>query len=440
MRILTALEAARAVEQGSATAEQLTRACIERIEQRNGEVRAFVSFDAELALREARRADRLAPGPHLRGVPFAAKDIFDTADHPTEYGSTVYRGHRPLADAACVAGARGQGAVLIGKVASSEFATRTPADTRNPLRLAHTPGGSSSGSAAAVADGMVPVALGSQTTGSIIRPAAYCGIVGYKPTFGLLPSAGMKTLSPSQDTAGVLTRTVADAAFFVYGLLGAQAVLQTSSAPRVGICESSQWQFAHESVVASLERLAGKLEAAGAHVRRIELPANLEALVDIQSRLCSYEARRSLAHEYRVCRPHLSDRLARRLDGAADIDADAHLEMLRQAMKARRDAASLFDDVDVLLYPSADGEAEHGLDDSGSPRFGALWTLLHLPTVGFPIALGRSGLPIGAQVIGAYGDDLRTLAAARFVADLAAGEAAANSSDRTRTAAQVLDA
>jgi amidase len=414
LHLLTALEAARAIETAEITARQLASACIDRIAERDAEVQAFVAHDRARVLEEAARADAMPAGPALRGIPFAAKDIFDTADYPTAYGSRIYAGHRPAADAACVAQARQQGAVLLGKVATSEFATRTPAKTRNPLRLSHTPGGSSSGSAAAVADGMVPLAIGSQTTGSIVRPAVYCGIVGYKPSFHALPPAGMKALSPSQDTAGVLARTATDAALFVHGLHGARKAAAPLHRPRIGLCTSTQWQHARADTLAALERFAQRLEQAGAQVYRVALPVHLEVTLRIQEPLTAYEARRSLSHEYRSHRAELSERLRTRLADSEATGLDDYLRMLGDAAAARTAAAALFDDVDVLLYPAADGEAEPGIEQSGSPRFGALWTLLHLPTVALPIDYGPTGLPLGAQFVGPHAGDLRTLAVAHF--------------------------
>ena len=261
---------------------------------------------------------------------------------------------------------------------------------------------------------MVPIAFGTQTTGSIVRPATYCGVIGYKPSFDLLPRAGMKALSPSQDTAGVLSRTVADAALFVHGVHGARAVLGDLSLPRIAVCESSQWTHAKPRTIREIERLIARLERAGAAVRRVRLDARLEALVDVQSALVAYEARRSLAHEYRFHREQLSDRLRIRVEGSASTSLEAYQAMLRQTVEARHRAAALFDDADVLLYPSAEGEAEPGIEYSGSPRFGALWTLLHLPSVAFPIADGDSGLPLGAQLVGAYMQDRTVLAAAQL--------------------------
>ncbi|ARP79422.1 amidase [Bordetella genomosp. 8] len=416
---LTAWQAAAAIERGEATPTAVVQACLERIAERNDEIRAFVACDPELALAGARQAEAMAAdapgGRPLRGIPFAAKDIFDTVDYPTEYGSPIYRGHRPVADAGCVALAKHRGAVLIGKVATGEFATQTPSKTVNPLRVTHTPGGSSSGSGAAVGDYMVPVAFGTQTTGSIVRPAIYCGAVGYKPSFGLIATGGMKPLSPSQDTVGVITRDVADAAFFTMGLHGARDVMSGSVLrPRIGLCLSRQWDYAHPSTIAAIERAADTLEKAGAQVTRFWLPPEFEALEAMQLRLFAFEARQTLAQERLRNENQLSPRLQARLRGGADIGLDEYTGLLQHVAQMRARASTLFADHDVLLYPAADGEAEAGHANSGSPRYGAIWTLLHMPCVSFPLEIGPGGLPLGAQLIGAYGQDNRLLAAARF--------------------------
>jgi Asp-tRNA(Asn)/Glu-tRNA(Gln) amidotransferase A subunit family amidase len=411
---LTAWQAAAAIERGETTPTAIAQACLDRIAERNDEVRAFVACDPQLVLAGARQAEA-ATGTALRGVPFAVKDIFDTVDYPTEYGSQIYKGHRPAVDSACVAIAKHRGAVLMGKVATGEFATQTPSKAVNPLNTGHTPGGSSSGSAAAVADCMVPVAFGTQTTASIVRPAVYCGVVGYKPSYGLIAPAGMKALSPSSDTVGVISRDVADAAFFTLGLHGAREVMNGQPLrPRIGLCLSRQWDYAHPATAAAIDRAAQRLEQAGAQVRRFWLPAEFEALEALQLRLFVFEARQTLAQERLLNEGQLSPRLQARLRGAADMSLDEYTGMLQHVAQMRARARTLFEDFDVLLYPAADGEAEAGHAYSGSPRFGAIWTLLHLPCVSFPVDIGPSGLPLGAQLIGAYGQDTRLLAAARF--------------------------
>ena len=408
----TACETAAAIARGEITPEAVVRACLDRIAERNDLIRAFVAYDPDRALADARRAALLDDAP-LRGVPFAAKDIFDSADYPTEYGSPIYQGHRPATDASCIAMARHRGAVLLGKVATGEFATQTPSKATNPLRPTHTPGGSSSGSAAAVADGMVPVAFGTQTTASIVRPAVYCGVVGFKPSFGLIASAGMKALSPSQDTVGVITRDVADAAFFTIGLHAARNVAAaTASRPRIGLCLSRQWDYAQPATVAAIDRAAARLEKAGAQIERFWLPPQFEALEALQLRIFAFEARQSLAQERLHHAAQLSPRLAARL--RVEIGLDEYALMLQEAARMRARANLLFDRYDVLLYPAAEGEAEAGYESAGSPRYGAIWTLLHLPCISFPLEIGPGGLPVGAQLIGPYGQDTRLLAAAKF--------------------------
>lgn len=416
-RELTALEAARAFEEGSLTSEALVRSCLERIEERNAEVRAFTAWDPASALAQAQRAGNRGV---LSGIPFGVKDVIDTAALATEYGSPVYEGHRPVADAGCVAMACEQGAIVLGKVSTSEFATQTPGPARNPLDLSRTPGGSSSGSAAAVADFMVPVAFGTQTTGSIVRPAAYCGIVGYKPTHGFFSSSGLKPLSPVQDTVGLLARDVADAAYFAFGVHGVRTVLQSPSRLRICVCESDQWSHASAEMIAGIETAVAKLEREGASVARLRLDRTLQELAELQPRIVAYEARQALAFERLHSWQQLSERLRARLDSGANVGVAEYLSLRQKVLSAQQRVTSLFLDFDALLYPAAEGEAEHGLATSGSPRFGALWTLLQLPCVSMPMARAASGMPLGAQLIGAYGEDHALLAASHSVGRLLA--------------------
>jgi Asp-tRNA(Asn)/Glu-tRNA(Gln) amidotransferase A subunit family amidase len=413
------VQALRAMEEGSLTSEALTQACLERIAERNAEVRAFTAVHAEQALQAARAADRGAAAP-LRGVPFAVKDVIDTRDWVTSYGSPIYKEHRPAVDAACVARLREQGGLVLGKVATSEFATQTPSDTRNPLRLTHTPGGSSSGSAAAVADFMAPVAFGTQTTASTVRPASYCGIVGFKPTFGFHNAAGVKPLSPSQDTVSVMARTVQDAALCSLGLHGMRQTTTAFEQPKLAVCLSSQWDQVRPEMVQAIEALVVRAEHKGAKVERIRLTSELESMIALQGRLFAFEARQSLAHERQHHSHAFSDRLKARLAGGEDITPAEYLDMRQRTAQARQSLSTLFGDAHALLYPPAQGEADAGLQDSGSAQFGALWSLMHVPCVSVPMSTGPQGLPMGVQVIGAYGSDLQTLRVAAFVEALAA--------------------
>src|SRR5216684_2101833 len=260
---LSARDAAREIAAGRLSAEALVAACLERIAAREPVVGAWHHLDRGAALAAARCCDTSAPSGPLHGIPVAVKDLIDTVDMPTGYGSAIYAGHRPAADASCVALARGAGAIVLGKTVTTEFACFTAGKTANPRNPAHTPGGSSSGSAAAVADGMAPLALGTQTAGSVIRPAAYCGCVGYKPSFGLINRAGVKPLADSLDTVGVLARTVEDAAFFA-GVLSERPALRhlavPSAAPRFGLYRTPVWEEAEPATVAAIDAARMALE------------------------------------------------------------------------------------------------------------------------------------------------------------------------------------
>lgn len=412
------VQAAAAIEQREISSVALLQACLDRIEERNAEVAAFVAYDSKKALAAAAEADNNTQLGPLRGIPFAVKDILDTADYPTEYGSPIYQGHQPHQDAVCVRLAKSRGAVLLGKVATGEFATQTPSKAKNPLNLAHTPGGSSSGSAAAVGDYMVPVAYATQTTGSIIRPAVFCGVVGYKPTFDLISPAGMKHLSPSQDTVGIITRSIEDAAFFTLGLHGAATVRTASLKPRVALCLSRQWDYVLPETMRAIESLVHHLESAGCTVKRTWLPDEYDTLLAIQPRLFMYEARHALVNERILHGDQLSHRLQTRLQLGEHIEYDEYVSMRQQVREAQQKVETLFKGVDAVLYPAAAGEADEGLASAGDPRFGALWTLLHLPSVSFPIDLGPKGLPLGVQMIARYGQDTRLLAVANAVTSI----------------------
>ena len=272
-------DAAKAIADGALTSEALVAACLARIEERDGEVGAWTWVDPERALAEARRRDAETPRSPLHGIPFGVKDIIDTADMPTEYGTPIYEGTRPAWDAACVALLREAGCVALGKTVTTEFATRHPGKTRNPLDPTRTPGGSSSGSAAAVADLMAPVAYGTQTTGSVIRPGAYCGVVAVKPTFGLINRSGVKPLSDALDTVGYYTRTVEDAALFLQVAAGYPATDLGGVAglkPRIAICRTTAWDRARPETVELFDGLEGRLGAAGAEARELELPGEFD--------------------------------------------------------------------------------------------------------------------------------------------------------------------
>jgi len=397
------------------SAEQLTRACLDRIEQRESEVQAWQYIDENHAIAQAREIDR-APRAPLYGLPIGIKDIIDTSDLPTEYGCSLYRNHQPTADAACVAALRKAGGVILGKTVTTELAYFTPGKTRNPHRLAHTPGGSSSGSAAAVADQMVPIALGTQTAGSIIRPASFCGVIGYKPTFGQFPMAQIKQLAASLDTLGFFARATKDLPLLCEALTGRPWQVPGLEHPlRIAYCHTEQWPMASLDVQQVLSRAADQLRAAGASVEPIELEEPFRGLLEAQKVVMAVEMSRALRAE----RERYGDRLGpelRMLFAEADaLPAARYDTALQQADECRRRMGPIFEKFDLLLTPSAPGEAPAGLGNTGDPVFNRIWTLLHLPCISVPVGRGSTGLPIGVQLVGAAHRDAKLLAAAEWV-------------------------
>ena len=414
---LEAWQAAQLLARRELRSADLVRACLERIEAREPAVHAFAHLDPDAALARARVLDAAPLQGLLHGLPFGAKDIFDTFDLPTDYGSPVYAGNHPIADAASVALCRAAGGILLGKTVTTELANMTPGATRNPHNLAHTPGGSSSGSAAAVADFMLPLALGTQTAGSLIRPAAFCGVVSYKPSHNRVPKAGVKSLSETLDTVGCFGRSVRDVA-----LLGAvltddsrlfdhNAFNQVTS-PRIGVCRTPQWKCAdsdtHQVWSQALAALAG-------HTVALEVPAALSDLVELQKAVQAFETARSFSHERLHHLASLSGPLQTLLAQGMAISGSEHANNLQSTALARQQASLLFADCNVLLAPSAFGEAPIGLQSTGDPLFCRSWTLLGLPCIHLPFAYGKNGLPIGLQLVGQFGEDHQLMLAAHWV-------------------------
>ena len=412
---LTAVEAARRIDAGELTVEALVRACLERIEEREPRLAAWVHLDRERVLAEARAHDGSGP---MHGVPAGVKDIVDTADAPTTYGSPIYRDHRPAADAACVHRIRAAGGIVLGKTVTTEFASRYPGPTRNPHDVRHTPGGSSSGSAAAVADRMAPLAIGTQTAGSVIRPAAFCGIYGYKPTFGRLSFAGIRHFAESFDTLGCMARSIEDLAFFRDVLLGvAPAPLEAfAGRPRLGFCRTHHWDEADEATRASLEDGARRLAAAGFVVEDVDLPAGFEESFDVYSRVQHFEGARCFAPDA-ARHPDLLSADARALcERGMAIDAAGYGDAVRHLYEWRAALDEAFAGFDGVLTPSAPGEAPRGLRFTGDITFNYLWTALHVPAVTIPAFRGPRGLPIGVQLVAPRHADDRLLGAAARIA------------------------
>lgn len=417
---LGATELTRRLQRRELSAEALTRACLERVAEREPELSAWTHIATDTALARAKALDQGAVQGLLHGLPIGVKDIFDTHDMPTRYGSPIYARHQPGSDAAPVALAREAGAVLLGKTVTTEFATFQAGPTRNPRNTRHTPGGSSSGSCAAVADGMVPLAFGSQTAASIIRPAAYCGVVGYKPSYGLIARAGVKGLSDFLDTIGVVARSVEDAALFAASLSGDRTLLDlpvdtsTSSAPRVGLCRT-HWDATLPETKAAMELAAQKLSQAGATVIEVALPPGYAELTQAHIDIMAFEAARALADERLRHGSQLSAPLRGVIERGLKMDHAHYAAQLRQVEQARTTLPLLFQDCDVLLAPSAAGEAPLFEAGTGDPTWCRMWTLLGLPCIHLPFTQGPQGLPVGLQAVGPLHGDRATLAAAAWM-------------------------
>ena len=415
MEELGAAAAIALLRRRALSSEELVRACLDRIARDEPRIHAWAWLEPERALAAARAVDAGPPRPPLFGLPVGIKDIIDTADAPTECGTPLYRGRRPSADAACVASLRAAGAVVLGKTVTTELAFFAPGPTRNPRNPGHTPGGSSSGSAAAVADFMVPAALGTQTAGSIVRPAAFCGVVGFKPTHGLLSLDGVHPFAPSLDTLGVLVREVADVAPVLAGLGASVEIPPLSRPPRIGLWRSAQWPRATPAMQERLEHVALELARAGASLRDVDLGPEEGPLAEAQGLVMAAEAARSLKSLRESAGPKLSAQLRDLLDRGAAASADEVRSAKVQAGLAWTVATRLLAEVDVLLTPSAPGEAPEGLASTGDPIFNRVVTMLGLPCVSLPAGAGPSGLPLGVQLVGAPRAEGALLAVAGWV-------------------------
>jgi amidase len=418
---LSAVEAAKQIAAGRITCEALVRDCLDHIAVREPAVRAWEHLDPDAALAQARNADRLPAGALLRGLPMGVKDLIDTCDMPTTYGSVIYAGHRPAWDAACVALARAAGGIVLGKTVTTEFAMMKPAATLNPHNPRHTPGGSSCGSAAAVADFMVPFAFGSQTAGSVIRPAAYCGVVGYKPSFGLISRVGVKPLSDSLDTIGTLARTVPDAALLAAAVTGRFNLMvekPLAALPTVGICRTYEWRLALPETVSALETAAGRIAAAGAKVCEVKLPPNYANLVQAQTDIQLVHQAQALSHERLRHASRLSRQVSETIEAGLRISSERYDAAEALAKNCRRNLTEVFGDCDILLTASAPGAAPASLDTTGDPLFDRIWTLLHTPSVTVPAGRASNGMPVGLQVVGRFGSDAQTLCAAHWLHEL----------------------
>jgi Asp-tRNA(Asn)/Glu-tRNA(Gln) amidotransferase A subunit family amidase len=381
-------------------------------------VRAWSHLAKEAAVAEAREIDRAKRKTLLAGVPFAIKDIFDTADMPTTYGSPIYVGCRPMNDASAAALPRAAGGVLLGKTVTTEFANRHPGPTTNPHDPDFSPGGSSSGSAAAVADFMVPLAIGTQTGGSVIRPAGYCGVVGFKPSFGLFPPAGMRINTEALDTVGIMARSVDDIALFRAAMLAIAYAPPSipQAAPRLGLCRGPHWAEAQPEGRAVLETAADRLAAAGAVVIETELPPECAGADEWQRVLGSFEGLRNHMPELYRHEPLLSTRLREeKIALGRKLTLEAFRAAQRGAEKARAAAQNWAAEFDAILTLPAPGQAPRGLGDTGSAVFNSVWTQLYMPCLTLPAGRGPEGLPVGIQLVARRHADEHLLAVALWV-------------------------
>ncbi len=415
---LSATEIADEIAAGRTNAEAVVRDCVARIAARDGAVKAFVNLDGDYALAQARALDRGPRRGPLHGVPIGLKDTIDTFDMPTEMGSPIFRGNRPRADASCVALLRRAGAVILGKTATCEFAGSAPPETTNPHNAEHTPGGSSSGSAAAVADFMVPAALGTQTGGSVLRPSSFCGIFGYKPTYNAFNKAGVWPAANSIDTIGWLTRSIDDIVLLTSVLRpqSPPSLRKLDGAPRVGVWRTDLWETAQAETKAAIEDAAARLGKAGAKVHDIDMPDAFAGLHMIaRSTIGFYERAACMAFAWDHEREKLSPQMRRYIENGHKISRDEYVAGLRRLDECRALLPAVFGDIDVLLVPCVPGEAPKGLGATGDPSMQAIWTALHTPSLTLPTHRGPNNLPVGIQLVGDRYDDDRLLACARWI-------------------------
>lgn len=424
----TASAIVAATHAGTLSAEAVTRGCLDRIAARDQAVRAWVHTDPTLVLATARERDKAPEKGPLYGVPIGIKDMIQTADMPTQHNSPLYAGHRPGVDAACVETLRAAGAIIIGKTDTVEFAAAgRRALTRNPHDPARTPGGSSSGSAAAVADRHVPIALGTQTGGSLIRPASFCGIYALKPSWGVVSREGAKIYSVTCDTIGWYARCAEDLGL-IYNVFGppdeAPAAARPLRQARFGLCRTPMWDQASPETRAALDTAAETLRAAGASVEMLDLPAAFDGLVEAHKVILASEGRAAFLNEYRARRDGLHDDFRAIVENRARYGRDALRAAYDLAAECRHRFDSLADGFDAVLTPSAVGEATLGLASTGDSVFNRMWTLLHVPCVNVPGCTGPNGLPVGITLTGPRFTDRALVALAGPVgAMLAAGAA-----------------
>lgn len=381
-------------------------AVLDRIHARDGTLHAFTRIAAPPRDHEMTRLSELPLG----GLPVAVKDIIDTADLPTAYGSRLYAEHRPAMEAAIVTALKNAGALIVGKTTTTEFATHPPTATLNPRAPGHTPGGSSAGSAAAVAAGLVPIALGTQTLGSIIRPASYCGVVGFKPTHGWFPLAGIKGLSASLDTVGFLAADVAITREVYQALIPDEPVAPAPTSWRLLFSRAPNWALATPDAQAAIGRCVATLRARGFDISDTPLLDGLDVMNDAANVIHDYEAHRALAPDMAAGRDLIDPTLVQRIERAARWSVVEYRAALDAVEEQRAALGRLMSSFDAIVTLSAASEAPRGLASTGLPLMNSAWTALHLPCLSLPVMTGAAGLPIGLQLVGGRHQDMKLLA------------------------------
>ncbi len=416
---LTATEIVKAIQAGEASCESVARSCLTHIEAREPDVQAWQYLHPDQVLAQARALDQqTTPKGPLHGVPFGVKDIIDTRDMPTSYGSPIYQKHQPVLDAACVALSRKSGGVLMGKTVTTEFANIHPGKTRHPMAPERTPGGSSSGSGAAVGDKMVPLAIGTQTTASVIRPASFCGVFGYRPTYGDLRMVGVKEAAGSLDTLGLMARSIDDLALYRDVLLDmAPTPLPiVNQPPRIGFCRTPLWSQVEPYTAQLLETAAEGLAKAGAQVEDAKLSSDFDPIVEMHRTISSFEFMRNFTYEIENYWEQISLALRNgRIANGQHCTYEQYCDARIWAETRRRQLDGMFGSYDVMLAASAPGEAPIGLSSTGNPVFCTLWTTMHVPAITLPIFTGPNGLPVGVQLVGRRYRDRQLFAVAEWV-------------------------
>jgi Asp-tRNA(Asn)/Glu-tRNA(Gln) amidotransferase A subunit family amidase len=437
---MSAMQMAAEIRSGRMSSEQLVRACLDRIAEREGVIHAWAFLDPQRALDQARALDRAKSkgsllGP-LHGIPVGIKDIIDTADMPTENGTILHKGRQPKEDAAVVSLLRSAGAVVMGKTVTTEMATYSPAKTRNPRNPDHTPGGSSSGSAAAVAAGMVPLAVGTQTNGSVIRPASFCGVVGFKPTYGMISRRGILAQSRALDQVGVFARTVDDAGLIAQQLMVFDSgdsgmrhfsqppfhepVMQGSAqGPSIAFVKSPAWHQIEDPIRALWSTLVTQI---GDRIDEIDLPAIFHEAVPAHQTIVEADIARSYAEEYRRGAGDLSTNLRETIERGQKIPQDDYERALKKIPLLDAALEGIFNRYDAILTPATSGQAPRSLESTGSPVFCTLWTLCGVPAITLPLMEGPDRLPVGVQLIGQKHRDGRLLRTATWLTEQLAGE------------------